>query len=192
MNAPDVPPPSPESSKDEPTPPSEAETGAAPLRQFRRLSRWWVDHPRTVFSLILGGFILMAMVIVVLNLRGATRRPRAWVAASDAKTAVTQAIVYAKDKGVYPTSLKVLRDSGYANVPDTDRWDRPFVLAPILSEGRKPRKEDDVYVYSQGACGTGTYEPTRWRKRSDGSLDTGKCGAAGYSSVHERFIGQDP
>jgi hypothetical protein len=33
-------------------------------------------------------------------------------AASDAKTALTQAIVYANDKGVYPTSRMVLRNGG--------------------------------------------------------------------------------
>jgi hypothetical protein len=124
-------------------------------------------------------------------------------AKNSARIAVEQAMNYAKgqgfhptslatDRGVYPTSLAVLRRSGYANIPDADPWGRLFVLAPVLSEGRRPQAGDDVYVYSKGPCGTGTYEPTRWRKRSDGSLDTGKCGAVGYSSVNGTFTGQGP
>lgn len=130
------------------------------------------------------------VLIAMPYIKSAPRMPRLQRAASDARTAATQALVFGKDKGVYPTSLKALRDSGYANVPDTDRWDRPYVLAPILAEGRTPQNGDDVYVYSKGACGTGTYEPARWRKDSSGSLDSGKCGAVGYSSVHGAFIGQ--
>jgi hypothetical protein len=130
--------------------------------------------------------LLLPAVLVVIahTLMSAGRRPPAARAANDAKTAVNQAIVYANDHGVYPTSLKVLRDSGYANVLDQDMWGRPFILAPILSEGRKSRNEDDVYIYSKGSCGTGTYQP--------GKPYTGKCGAVGYSSTHEKFIGQDP
>jgi hypothetical protein len=102
---------------------------------------------------------------------------------SDTKTAATQAIVYANDKNAYPTSLKVLRDSGYANVRDEDPWGRPFVFAPLLTEGRKPKSEEDVYIYSKGSCGTGTYQP--------GRQDTGKCGAVGYSSIYGSFKGTE-
>ena len=98
-------------------------------------------------------------------------------AKSDTKTAVTQAIVYANDKHVYPTSLKVLRDAGYANVPDIDHWGNPYVLAPVLTSGAKPRDGDDVYIYSKGPKGTGTYpRPFTLNTREDGSV--------GYSSLY--------
>lgn len=120
------------------------------------------------------------------------RGAKASRAASDTKTAVTQAIVYATDKGVYPTSLRILRDSGYAYVPDADPWNVEYVLSPVLTRGDRPQQGDDVYIYSKGYCGTGSYEPTRWRKDSKGYFDSGKCGPVGYSSVHTTFIGKEP
>ena len=104
-------------------------------------------------------------------------------AASDAKTAVTQGMVYTNDTGAYPTSFRVLREKGYANIADTDPWRNAWILAPVLTEGRKPQQGDDVYVYSKGPCGTGTYQP--------GKTDTGKCGSIGYSTIHGSFQGQD-
>ena len=53
----------------------------------------------------------------LLNAAGKSMPARA---ATDAKTAVTQAIVYAGDKGVYPRSMRGLRDPGYANIRDKD------------------------------------------------------------------------
>jgi len=70
--------------------------------------------------------------------------------AADAKAAVTQAIVYAHDRGVYPTSMSVLRSAGYANVPDTDPWGKPYVLDPVLTSGAKPRDNDDVCLQPGG------------------------------------------
>ena len=122
------------------------------------------------------------------DLMAVGRKYRPTRAAENAKLAVAQALTYAKDTGTYPTSLKNLREQGYANIPDWDPWGDPHVLAPVLVHGRPPHEGEDVYVYSRGLCGTGTYEPSRWRKRSDGSWDTGKCGAVGYSSLHGAFI----
>jgi type II secretory pathway pseudopilin PulG len=111
------------------------------------------------------------------------RRSKYSGAAADTKTAVTYAIVYAMDKGVYPTSLKVLRDSGYANVLDTDRWNNPYVLAlVVLTSGAKPRDSDDLYVYSKGPKGTGTY-PRPF------TPDTGRDGSVGYSSLYGSWSG---
>jgi len=103
-------------------------------------------------------------------------------AASDTKTAVTQVVVYEYDNGVYPTSLKVLRDAGYANVLDTDPWSQPYVLAPVLTSGAKPRDGDDVYIHSKGPKGTGTY-PRPFIS------NTGENGSVGYSSVYGSFQG---
>ena len=110
----------------------------------------------------------------------AGRKPKLDRALSDAKTAVTQALVYAQDKGLYPTSLKVLRDQGYANVADTDPWHNGYVLSPMLSRGTTPRKGDDVYVYSKGEKGMGKYPQPFTSK-------TGKGGAVGYSSIYGPF-----
>ncbi len=105
----------------------------------------------------------------------APRRARYSRAAGDAKTAVTQAIVYAKDHGVYPTSIKVLREGEvvYCACRDKDPWGNDYVLSPVLTEGRAPKEGDNVYVYSRGAEGTGVYPDS----------EEGGDGSVGYSSV---------
>jgi hypothetical protein len=104
-------------------------------------------------------------------------------AASDTKTAVTQAIVYAKDKGVYPRSLRVLRESGYANTLEDDPWGNAYVLSSVLTRGGKPQHDDDVYVYSKGPKGSGAY-------LSPFTPDTGSDGSVGYSSRHGSWTGR--
>ncbi len=103
----------------------------------------------------------------------AQRRARYSRAAGDTKTAVTQTIVYAKDHGVYPTSLEVLVEEGYAALSDKDPWGNDYVLSPVLTEGRTPTEGDNVYVYSRGPKGTGVYPDAK---------DSGD-GSVGYSSV---------
>lgn len=104
-------------------------------------------------------------------------------AAGDTKTAVTQAIVYAKDKGVYPTSIKVLREAGYANISDKDPWGNDWVLSPVLTQGGKAKADDDVYVYSKGPKGTGTYP------RPFTNLASAR-GSIGYSSIYGAWRGE--
>ncbi len=98
--------------------------------------------------------------------------------ARDTKTAVTQAMVYANDKGVYPTSIRVLAVEGYmAAIPDKDPWGNDYVLSPVLTQGSEPKEGDNIYVYSKGPKGTGVY-PRPF------ASDTGEDGSIGYSSQH--------
>ena len=101
--------------------------------------------------------------------------PKSLRVAGDTKDAVTQAMVYASDHGVYPTSITVLREGEikYTVIPDKDPWGNDYVLAPVLTEGRKPQEGDNVYVYSRGAEGTGVYPDS----------EEGGDGSVGYSSV---------
>ncbi|MEE9138200.1 MAG: hypothetical protein V3V07_06605 [candidate division NC10 bacterium] len=128
------------------------------------------------------GFISLFLLIFIPNLQTASRRSRRSIAASDAKIAVTEAIVYASDNGVYPTSIKVLREGEivYCPCPDKDPWGNDYVLPPVLTEGRTPREGDNVYVYSRGPKGTGVY-PQPF------THDTGEDGSVGYSSVDGEF-----
>jgi hypothetical protein len=103
-------------------------------------------------------------------------------AATDAKTAVTQAIVYAGDKGVYPRSIRELCDAGYANIPDKDPWRNDWVFSPVLSQGRKPMAGDHVYVFSKGSRGIGRF-PKPF------TSDPGEGGAIGYSSIYGSWQG---
>ncbi len=95
---------------------------------------------------------------------------------------MTQAMVYASDHGVYPTSITVLREGEikYTVIPDKDPWGNDYVLSPVLTEGRKPQEGDNVYVFSRGSKGTGVY-PRPF------TSDTGEDGSIGYSSVDGRF-----
>ncbi|MFQ5961279.1 MAG: type II secretion system protein [Candidatus Methylomirabilales bacterium] len=156
-----------------------SETGVEKKRLTRQGSRGLVNPLFDVLVIVAILGILAAIAIPNLHTTDLTRTP-AHRAASDTKWAVTHAIVYANDKGVYPTSLKVMRDEGYANVTDTDLWGNEWVLSPVFTEGRTPREGDNIYVFSRGRKGTGVY-PQPF------THDTGEDGAIGYSSVDGCF-----
>lgn len=120
--------------------------------------------------------------IAIPNLLSAHRRARYSRAAADTKTAVTQAIVYANDRNVFPTSIGALRDAGLANVSDVDPWGTGYVLCASLIGGKAPGYADDVYIYSKGASTTGTF-PVPF------VINTGNGGSAGYSSVYGSWAG---
>ncbi len=120
--------------------------------------------------------------IAIPNMFAARDRSKYSRAAADAKTAVSQALTYATEKGSYPTSMGTLRESGYASVADADPWGTPYVLAAPLASGGRPAAGDDIYIYSKGSSRTGSYVP--------GIFSNGPGGAAGYSSVYGSFMGQ--
>ena len=139
------------------------------------------------------GFTLIELLIVVViigllasiaipNLLSAHRKARYSRAASDSKTLVTQAIVYGNDRNKYPTSVAALRVGGYTNVSDVDTWGIPWQLSPSLLSGQAAGANDDVYMYSKGASGTGAY-PVPF------ASDTGLSGSVGYSSVYGSWTG---
>ena len=136
---------------------------------------------RLIHLVILVAIIVTLAAIFIPNVIRTDWPPRKfYYAARGTKAAVTQAIVYANDNGVYPTSMKVLREEGYAPVRDKDSWGNDYVLAQVFTEGRTPREGDHVYVFSRGPKGTGVY-PQPF------TSDTGKDGAIGYSSVDGCF-----
>lgn len=139
------------------------------------------------------GFTLVELLVVIViigllasiaipNLLSAHRKARYSRAASDSKTLVTQAILYGNDVGVYPTSVAVMRTSGYVNMADVDPWNLPWRLSPALLSGAPARQTDDVYMYSRGARATGVYpEPF--------TPFTGENGSVGFSSVYGSWSG---
>jgi len=141
---------------------------------------------RLLQLLILGGMPLLIFLVFLPSLLPWMRsgvKSNYDRAAMETKEAVFQSTVYANDKGVYPASIKALRYAGYANIADTDAWGRDWVLSPVLSEGRAPGKADDLYIYSKGRRGKGTY-PLPF------TSDTGKDGSVGYSSTYGSWKGK--
>ncbi len=153
-----------------------SETGVEKKRLTRQGSRGFTLIDLLVIVAIVG--IIGA--IVIPNFIQASRKAPHSRAASDTKTAVTQAIKYAQDKGAYPTSITVLREEGYANIRDKDPWGNEWVLSPVLARGNEPKEGDNVYVFSRGSEGTGGY-PQPF------TSDTGREGSIGYSSLHGRW-----
>ncbi len=133
--------------------------------------------------LIVVAIISILAAIAIPNILQAQRRARYSRAASETKTATTNAMLYGVDKGRYPPSLAVLRDSGYPNVNQTDPWGTDYQLAPPLLAQQLVGVADDVYIFSKGVSQTGTY-PVPF------IYDTGPGGSAGYSSVYGAWMGR--
>ncbi|HWU38654.1 MAG TPA: prepilin-type N-terminal cleavage/methylation domain-containing protein [Candidatus Acidoferrum sp.] len=124
---------------------------------------------------------ILAM-IAIPNLISAQRKTRYSRAISDAKTATTQAMVFATDRNVYPTSIQAIRDATLANLRDVDPWGNPYVLCPALTGALSPGASVDVYIYSKGPSATGSY-PDPF------VTNTGPGGSVGYSSVYGSWMG---
>ena len=147
------------------------------------------------------GFTLIELLIVVAiigilaaiaipNLLGAQRRAKYSRAASDVKTSSTQTVVYGNDKNLYPGTgdpHKVLRDSGYANVPTNDPWARPYEFSQAILTPEVPGTTD-VWVCSDGAT-TGDIDCPAATSSYSGAPDTGVGGPVGYSTIYGGYSG---
>lgn len=133
--------------------------------------------------LIVVAIISILAAIAIPNVLEAQRRARYAKAASETKTATSNAVLYGVDKGKYPSSLAALRDAGYPNVTPLDPWGVAYELAPVLAAQQSVGVADDVYIFSKGASQAGTY-PVPFVP------DTGFGGSIGYSSVYGAWSGR--
>jgi hypothetical protein len=88
--------------------------------------------------------------IAIPNLLSAQGKSKYARAASDTRTATTQAIVCSNDKDQNPGTLAALRTGGYANVDDTDPWGRP-IRSRWPSEIRPPQRTLARWAFAASA-----------------------------------------
>jgi prepilin-type N-terminal cleavage/methylation domain-containing protein len=149
------------------------------MRSFRQRTDKGFTAVETLIVVAIIGVLSMT---AIANLAGAQRQTRYARAVSDAKNGVSQAMAYAAERKVYPTSIQEMRDAGLTNLCDVDPWGNAYILSPVLTGGLSPEPGDDVYIYSKGASSLGAY-PVPFMP------NTGHGGSVGYSTLYGSFTG---
>jgi len=106
----------------------------------------------TLIELLIAVAIIGILAAIALpNLQGARRRAQYTRAATDTKTAVTQAVVYQNDFSMFPGTIATLRMTGYANVADLDPWGTPWVTTALFQDTTPPMDaSEELHVCSEG------------------------------------------
>ena len=133
-------------------------------------------------TLVALAIIAILAAIAIPNLLSTRRRAQYVRAVADTKTATTQTVIYVKDRNVTPGNLATLRNSGYANVPDKDPWNRSYKVSKGIKEKKVPTQTTDLWVCSHGATKDDQDCPDD-EDSYTGPPDTGVGGSVGYSTI---------
>lgn len=156
------------------------------MRQCRR-------HKNRGFTLI---ELLIAVAIIGIlagialqNLQAARRKAQYTQAASDTKTAVTQAVVYQNDYSVFPGTIANLRSMSFANVKDTDPWGTAWVTTALFQDDTPPiSASGELHVCSEGPTKDA---PDCYPADLPGFLPSGTTnGGTGYSALYGSWQGR--
>jgi prepilin-type N-terminal cleavage/methylation domain-containing protein len=130
--------------------------------------------------------------IAIPNLVNARRRANISRAASDTKTAVTQAVVYQNDTNVYPGTIATLRSTGYANVASVDPWGNSWVTTLLFQDTTPPATASaEVHVCSEGPAGPGGPADDCDTADLNAILPSGTLdGGVGYSASYGSWQGR--